>query len=506
MVGRSPVKSGMVTDSRTKENPPMNMTIRPILVAWAVALLLAPLTAPYAADAPKPAKPNIILMLVDDLGYECLGANGSKTFKDKTPEVDKLAAGGMRFEQAFVQACCTPTRVSLMTGKCNARNYVHFGLLEKSQTTFGHLFRDGGYDTCLVGKWQLGGSVAENTLKHFGFDEHCVYHIHGTPKDRGKDKSDEYSSRYINPGLVINGQTKKFSGSVYAPDICNDFVLDYLTRHSSSEKAFFLYYPMMLTHAPFDPTPDSSDYPGKNGAKRSGFEHYQDMVAYNDKLIGRIVDKLDQLGLRNNTLLLFTGDNGTPDKFTVEMNDGTTIHSGKGETARAGLHVPLVANWPGIIPANNVCGDLVDVTDFLPTICDAAVIRLPSGVLTDGRSFFPQLRGEKGNPREWIYRWYCPLMNKPQRTVEMAFTRDFKLYKTGEFYDWRTDSDEEKPLKIANLTGAAAEAAKTLQVAIEQFKDHRPPEIQAQAEAMKEAKAEKRERRGRGDAKMEKQQ
>jgi arylsulfatase A len=151
----------------------------------------------------------------------------------------------------------------------------------------------------------------------------------------------------------------------------------------------------------------------------------------------------------------------------------------------------LVANWPGTIPSGKVYNDLVDVTDVLPTICDAAGIRLPPDFLTDGRSFFPQLRGEKGNPREWIYRWYCPLMNKPQRTVEMAFTRDFKLYKTGEFYDWRTDGGEEHPLEIAKLTGVATEAAKTLQAAIDQFKEARPLTIQAQADALAGAKQDK---------------
>ena len=451
------------------------------------------------AAAPRLAKPNIILMLVDDLGYECLGANGSKTFADKTPVVDKLAAGGMRFDQAFVQPLCTPTRVALMTGKSNARNYVHFGRLEESQATFGHLLRDGGYDTCIVGKWQLGGSVADETAKHFGFLEHCLYHIRGTPKDRGE--TGDYSSRYINPGLVINGQPKAFTNNAYAPDLCNDFVLDYVARHAAQEKPFFLYYPMMLTHGPFDPTPDSSDYPGKNGAKRSGFEHYQDMVSYNDKLVGKLVAKLDQLGLRKNTLLLFTGDNGTPSKFTADMNDGTKISAGKGETGRAGMHVPLVANWPAVIPSGKVCGDLVDVTDFLPTICDAAGIKLAASFLTDGRSFLPQLRGEKGVPREWIYKWYCPLMDKPQPTVEMAFTRDFKLYKSGEFFDWRTDNVEAKPLKVADLTGEAAAAAKKLQSVLDQFKDARPGEIQAQADELKKANAEKQGRRGRGDAK-----
>jgi arylsulfatase A len=444
-------------------------------------------------------RPNIILMLVDDLGYECLGANGSKTFADKTPVVDQLAAGGMRFEQAFVQPNCTPTRVSLMTGKYNVRNYVHFGLLENSQTTFGNVFHDGGYDTCIVGKWQLGGSVEEDTVGHFGFDEHCLYHIKGVPK-QGSD-AEEYASRYINPGLVINGQGKIFENNAYAPDICNDFVLDYIGRHKTPESPFFVYYPMMLTHAPFDPTPDSSDYPGKNGAGRSGFEHFQDMVAYNDKLIGKIVAKLDKLGLRENTLLIFLGDNGTPGKFSVEMTDGTIVASGKGGMTRAGIHVPFVANWPGRISAGTVCDDLVNGTDFLPTLCDAAGIKLPDNFVCDGQSFLPQLRGEKGTPREWIYSWWCPLMDKPLPTYEIAFTRDFKLHRTGEFYDWRTDPDEQNPLKIASLKGDAAEAAKMLQTVLDQFKNARSPEVQALAEGLRKVKPEKQKRRNRNDAK-----
>lgn len=443
-------------------------------------------------------RPNIILMLVDDLGYECLGANGSKTFQSKTPQVDKLAAGGMRFDQAFVQPLCTPTRAALMTGKLNARNYVHFGLLESSQTTFGHLLRDGGYATCIVGKWQLGGSVEEETPKHFGFDEHCLYHIKGTPRERGPEA--EYASRYINPGLVINSEPKRFGNNAYAPDLCNDFLLDYVKRHARQEKPVFVHYPMMLTHAPFDPTPDSSDYPGKGGPARSGFEHYQDMVAYNDKLIGKLVDQLDKLGIRQNTLLLFLGDNGTPGRFTIEMNDGTTVSSGKSETTRAGMHVPLVANWPGAIPAGKVCGDLIDVTDFLPTICEAAGIRLPGNFVTDGQSFLPQLRGEKGMPREWIYQWYCPLMDRrPNQVFEMAFTRDFKLYKTGEFYDWRTDSEEMKPLKTAELTGDAASAAARLQQVLDRYQDARPPAIQAMADALQKAAAAKSAQKGGGE-------
>ena len=445
------------------------------------------------------SRPNIVLMLVDDLGYECLGSNGSRTFAGKTPVVDQLAAGGMRFEQTFVQPNCTPTRVALMTGKYNVRNYVHFGLLENSQTTFGNLFHDGGYDTCIVGKWQLGGSVADDTPRHFGFDEYCLYHIKGVPKPSGEDG--KYTSRYINPGLVINGEGKIFDGNAYAPDICNDFVLDYIERHKSQDRPFFIYYPMMLTHSPFDPTPDSSDYPGRKGAIRSGFEHYQDMVAYNDKLIGKIVEKLDALGLRDNTLLMFLGDNGTPGAFSVEMKDGTRVSSGKGGITRAGIHVPFVANWPGNIPAGKVCADLVNVTDFLPTLCDVSGISLPEGFVCDGQSFFPQLRGEKGTPRAWIYSWWCPLMNKPQPTYEVAFTSEFKLHRTGEFYDWRTDPDEQKPLKVADLEGDAAKAARMLQAALDQFKDARPAEVQAMADGLHKINPAKQSKRSRKDQK-----
>ena len=436
-----------------------------------------------AAQQGKTSRPrcNVIVLLVDDLGYECLGVNGSRAFR--TPAVDHLAMQGARFEQAFAQPNCTPTRVALMTGKVNARNYIHFGMLEESQRTFGHLFRDAGYATAVVGKWQLGGSVAEETPKHFGFDEHCLYHIKGVPRNR-TDVGSEYASRYINPGLVINGEARLFDGNAYAPDLCNDFVLDWLGRHR--DQPFFLYYPMMLTHAPFDPTPDSSDFPGKGGPKRTREQHYADMVNYNDKLIGKLVGKLDDLRLRERTLIVFFGDNGTPGNFVTEMADGEIVKAGKGSTIRAGMHVPLVVNQPGVITAGRVCSDLVNVTDILPTICEAAGISLPSDFVTDGQSFMPQLLGERGQPREWIYSWFNPLMRKDSETVEMAFTRDFKLYQSGEFYDWRSDPDEQHPLEAASLTGEAAAAARILQAALNKYRDARPAGIEARARALRD--------------------
>ena len=141
------------------------------------------------------------------------------------------------------------------------------------------------------------------------------------------------------------------------------------------------------------------------------------------------------------------------------------------------------------MPAGAVCGDLVDVTDFLPTLCDAAGVALPDDFFTDGRSFLPQLRGERGRPREWIYHWYNPLRTGRDLvpTVEMAFTRDFKLYGSGEFYDWRTDPSEERPLDADRVTGEAAAAVQTLREAIGRFAQARPAEVEARARAVRES-------------------
>src|SRR5262249_51161460 len=136
-------------------------------------------------------------------------------------------------------------------------------------------------------------------------------------------------------------------------------------------------------------------------------KHFGDMVEYMDKLIGKLVAQLDRLRLREQTLLIFLGDNGTG-KGTPSMMGNTRVIGGKGDTTIAGMHVPLIVNWPGTSKEGSVCGDLVDSSDLLPTICEAAAIPLPAAMPIDGRSFFPQIRGEVGRPRQWIYSWYCP--------------------------------------------------------------------------------------------------
>jgi arylsulfatase A len=397
-------------------------------------------------------KPNVILILADDFGYECVTANGGQSYS--TPNIDKLAAGGVRFTSCHVMPLCTPTRVMLMTGMSNARNYTDFGEMDKSQTTFGNIMKNAGYATCMVGKWQLGRDVS--LPKHFGFDEHCLWQLDRRP------------GRYKNPGLEINGQEKNYSNAEYGPDIVHDYAVDFIKR--KKDQPFFLYYSMMLTHAPFQPSPDSADYARFKGKGEKGnAKYFPDMVAYMDKLVGKLIAHLDELGLRENTLILFLGDNGTG-RGVVSKFNGKQLEGGKGQTIDRGTHVPAIANWPGKVAAGKVCDDLVDASDFLPTFCEMAGVKIPDKLQLDGRSFAPQLRGERGAAREWLYVWYDPRENN-ERQAEFARDKRFKLYSTGQLFDVTADPDERSPLR--DLSEEARSAKAKLQAAIDSFKGAR---------------------------------
>ena len=416
-------------------------------------LLLASATFAFGVDR----KPNVVLILIDDFGYECVTADGGESYR--TPVMDKLAATGVRFENCHAQPLCTPTRVQLMTGLSNRRNYTHFGHLDPSQKTFGNVFKQAGYATCITGKWQLSNGLEGPS--HFGFEEYCLWQVTRRP------------GRYKNPGLEINGKVHDYRQNEYGPDIVSDYALDFITR--KKDQPFLLYYPMMLTHAPYDATPDSPDYIESRSAKGKGSKgagHFADMVAYTDKLIGKLVAKLEELHLRENTLLLILGDNGTG-RGTPSRFQGRDVVGGKGTSTTWGTHVPAIGNWPGHFAEGKVSADLIDSTDFLPTICEVAGLPLPEAVKLDGRSFYPQLRGEKGTPRDWLYAWYNPSGGADAK-AEFAHDARFKLYADGRFYDARTDNNEKRPLVEASLNGDSRAAYDKLKTALAQFAGPRP--------------------------------
>ena len=351
-------------------------------------------------------QPNIILIMGDDMGYEALSSNGSESCK--SPNLDKLAAKGVRFTNCFSNPICTPSRVKLMTGQYNVRNYVKFGWLDREQTTFAHQLKAAGYATAIAGKWQLGRD--KDSPQHFGFEQSCLWQH--TRSGRSNEDGKNIDRRFVNPQLEFNGVEKDFTNGEYGPQVCTDFICDFIDKNK--KKPFLVYYPMILTHCPFDPTPDSTDWDPKRlgsttykGDRNDPQRHFRDMVAYADKAVGQIVSQLGKSGVRDNTLIIFTGDNGTDTPIVTPWN-GKKVVGGKGTMSDTGTRVPLIVNWPaGIRKAGRVVDDLVEFTDVFPTICEVTTAKLPKNHPGDGASIVPVLRNQAGaRKKDWVYIWY----------------------------------------------------------------------------------------------------
>lgn len=416
----------------------------------ASALLLS-LVAISAHAAP----PNIVLIMADDFGYECVRANGGTSYQ--TPVLDQMAKDGMRFEHCYSQPICTPSRVKLMTGISNVRNYVKFGLLDPKATTFAHLLKKKGYATCIVGKWQLEGGI--RGPYRFGFDEYCLWQVNRRP------------GRFPNPGLEINGEQKDFTKGEYGPDVVSDFACDFIRQNK--EKPFLVYYPMILTHCPFEPTPDSKDWDPKSKGSptyKGKAKYFGDMVLYMDKLVGKLLKTLDETGTRENTLVVFVGDNGTDTPVVSDMN-GRKVAGAKGKMHDGGNRVPCIASWPGTIPAGKVSGEILDFSDFVPTFCEVSGAKTPEGL--DGESLLPTLKGGTETHRDWIYMWYS---RNGKNKVAKQFTRNqrYKLYDNGKFYDVQEDVLEKTPLKKGALSEEQKKVREMLEEALHQYRGKRP--------------------------------
>ncbi len=441
---------------------------------WNAAVALVLLAGLLSCDGDPPATAideplNVIVIMADDLGYETIGANGGESYR--TPEIDRMAAGGMRFQHCYSQPLCTPSRVKIMTGISNVRNYVRFGLLDTSQTTFGHLFRNAGYSTGIIGKWQLGDDP--QSPRDAGFDRHCLWQVGG-----GRMDSTGRDNRYAQPFLQVDGNRKTFADTDYGPRIVSDYGLDFIEESHAAGKPFLLYYPMILTHCPFSPTPESPEWMVDDSTilTYKGQAHYfGDMVAEMDRIVGKINGKLEEMGIAENTLIVFTGDNGT-DRPIVSTMYGREVAGAKGEATDGGTRVPLIVSWPGVVEPNSTTTDLVDFSDMLPTICEAAGIEVPDSLDIDGRSFLPRLLGETADPREWVYNWYSRNGEASEARV-FARTQRYKLYQSGEFYEVPVDYEENSPLQYETLDEEAKATYEMLREALDHYRERRLEDI-----------------------------
>jgi len=419
-----------------------------------------------------PPKPNIVLIIADDMGYECLGSNGSLSYL--TPNLDRIAGQGIRFSHCIAQPLCTPSRVKIMTGKYNYRNYEYFGYLNPNQKTFGNYLKEAGYATCIAGKWQLNGLSYDlpgkedvNRPHHFGFDEYCLWQLNKLGKE---------GERYANPLIMQNGKKLEGLENSYGPDVFSDFVCDFIDRKAGLP--FFVYYPMVLVHDPFVPTPDSPEWKDASKRYEKNNRHFKEMVEYADKLIGKVEAKLKEKGVLENTIFIFTGDNGTNVSIRTQTRHGE-IKGAKSFTIDAGCHVPLLASWPATMKKGAVYEPLIEFSDFLPTLLEAAGVKYSLSDF-DGRSFFSVLKGDFHPTRETVFVHYDPQWGKTgENRNRFAQTIQYKLYRDNRFFNIVADPLEINPL--ITLTSSEQSTRADLQKILDKVEQESPWVLQRSA-------------------------
>lgn len=370
---------------------------------YVVGILLMNTCFTVAAEPTRP--PNIVIILADDLGIECLSLYGG--LSHKTPNIDKLASQGMTFSHCFSNPTCSPSRATLLTGRYSFQHGVKEVIwnekrhantfLKTHQPSFARQLKQAGYATEIAGKWQLSFLHQRNTITEFGFDAYQCWQIF---RDDGSKTRRFHKPHFNRNGQVISEQI----ADRYGPDVNADFLIDFIQTQAKRDRPFLAYYTCLLPHFPWVPTPDSThqNYQPPNPMHKGDPKYFPDMVRYLDKQVGRIMKAVDDTGAGDNTVFMFLADNGTDQELWNRWGDGVDVLGGKGSMTDRGTRVPLIVRWPSKIKAGSTCADLIDFSDLLPTLCDLAQAKRPVETI-HGRSFAPQLLGRPGNPRPWVH-------------------------------------------------------------------------------------------------------
>lgn len=352
--------------------------------------LLLFLSIGQISTAQKTKKPNIIFILADDLGIGNISCYGADNFK--TPNIDKLASTGMRLTHGYTAPLCGPSRVLILTGRQPFRtgttNQDRVGKLDPAkEICIPSVLKTAGYTSIMVGKW----SQFPLQPSDFGFDEYLRFQASGK----------FWNTQPSNQSYTQSGKIVPLNNGEYLPDVMHNQVVDFIAKNKNNP--FFAYYSMSHVHGEILPTPDS---------KPDSKDLYTDNINYMDKLVGKLIKALDSLKMRENTLIVFMGDNGTAAEGAAKTTiNGKKLSGKKGDMLECGSLVPWIVNWKGVVKPGKILNDLVDATDLMPTFAALAGAKLPENVILDGKSFAPQLKGEKGTPREWIFmelgnQWY----------------------------------------------------------------------------------------------------
>lgn len=410
--------------------------------------MLALRKGPDAFAGPTQSRPNILVILADDLGYGDLSAYGATDLR--TPNIDKLIAAGMRL-YSFYANCpvCSPTRASLLTGRFPdlvgvpgvIRTHItdNWGYLFPQAVLLPQLLKRAGYHTAIVGKWHLG-LASPNTPNERGFD-----HFHGFLGDM----MDDYYTHRRHGFNYTRLDNREIDPEGHATDLFTQWAIDYLRERTREKQPFFLYLAYNAPHAPIQPPREWLDRVRQQekriDEKRAGLVA---LIEHLDAGIGKVLDALDEIGLRNNTLILFTSDNGG--QISLSASNGP-LRAGKGDLYEGGIRVPMCAAWPGRIKAGSRCDRAALTMDLFPTICEAAGVKIEHEI--DGRSILPTLTGNSQREEDRVLFWVRREGGSRYggQAYYAARLGDFKLLQNSPFeplelYNLRDDPKEDKPL------------------------------------------------------------
>lgn len=369
------------------------------IASISIALLISFLTlgggvdvalAEDVAQADQTPRPNIVLFLADDLGWRDVGYHGSEI---KTPHIDALAGAGVRLEQFYVQPVCSPTRASLMTGRFPFRMGLQVGVIRPfaqyglplEERTLASALQEAGYETAICGKWHLGLHASEFLPTHRGFD-HQYGHYCGAL---------DYWTHKRNGGHDWHRDDKPNYDKGYTTNLIGDESVRIIAEHDP-KKPLFLYVPFNAPHAPLQ-APDEylAKYDNIANKKRRA---YAAMVSCMDDAVGRVVAALDKRGMRENTLILFSSDNGGPE--SLGANNGE-LRGSKGTLFEGGVRVVAWANWPGKLKPGQ-CDQMLHIVDWYPTILNLAGAKLDQKLPLDGRDAWATIADGKPSPRQFV--------------------------------------------------------------------------------------------------------
>ena len=436
-------------------------------VGW---VLLCWITFGAAGHAAGSTRPNILILLADDMGYQDPGCFGGTAVK--TPNLDRLAAGGMKLTNFYAgSAVCTPSRVSMLTGRYPLRFDVrkHFSdgpeHLPPHVVTIARLLQQAGYQTAHVGKWHLGGlHVTDDGLRdaslpgprQMGFD-HYQCQIEQQPL-RGQLGKRRVLYREGGTCLLRDDRRVGEDDPYYRKHFtdCNgDYAVEMIRKFHAAGRPFFLNVWWLVPHKPYEPAPE----PHWSATAAEGISddqhRFRSMVAHMDARLGDVLDTLDELGIADNTIVVFTSDNGGAYEADIGPYKG-----GKTDLHEGGLRVPAIVRWPGRVPAGATRDAVTHMTDLLPTLCAAGGVKPPGDVHFDGMNLLPMLTADHAvDPGQRTLFWQMDLYRHLQRHDPKPKPYSKEIMRQG---PWKLMCFDGKPVELCNVVDDPGEQVNLL--------------------------------------------